>query len=73
LHWNEKYQQTGIILPYITRKEKDFMKTIKKMLSFLLWINAIVGGTTINRTDLVRQKMDNDFYGTIFSELQRIN
>jgi hypothetical protein len=29
LHWNENYQQTGIlILPYITQKEKDFMKTI---------------------------------------------
>ena len=28
----------------------------------------VIGGTTINRTDLIRQKwLDNDFYGTTFS------
>jgi iron complex outermembrane receptor protein len=65
LHWNENYQQTGILIALHYTKEKDFMKTIKKMLIFAYWLQPVGGVTT---TDLVRQKwLDNDFYGTTFS------
>jgi iron complex outermembrane receptor protein len=59
LHWNENYQQTGILIALHYTKEKDFMKTIKKMLIFVDWLQPVGGVTT---TDLVRQKwLDNDF------------
>ncbi|RTY99473.1 TonB-dependent receptor, partial [Flavobacterium bomense] len=71
LHWNEKissYWSTNLAIHYT--KGKGYYENYKeeaKLSSYGL-TPIIIGTTTINRTDLVRQKwLDNDFYGTSFS------
>ncbi|TRX25349.1 TonB-dependent receptor [Flavobacterium franklandianum] len=73
LHWNEKissYWSTNLAIHYT--KGKGYYENYKeeaKLSSYGL-TPIIIGTTTINRTDLVRQKwLDNDFYGTTFSAI----
>ncbi|RTY98901.1 TonB-dependent receptor [Flavobacterium sp. RSP49] len=71
LHWNEKISEnwsTNFALHYT--KGKGFYENYKEDAKFSSYnlTPITIGGTTINRTDLVRQKwLDNDFYGTTFS------
>ncbi len=71
LHWNEKLSanwNTNFALHYT--KGKGFYENYKENAKFSSYnlTPITIGGTTINRTDLVRQKwLDNDFYGTTFS------
>ena len=71
LHWNEKIAtnwNTNFALHYT--KGKGFYENYKENAKFSGYglTPIVIGGTTINRTDLVRQKwLDNDFYGTTFS------
>jgi iron complex outermembrane receptor protein len=71
LHWNEKISQnwsTNFALHYT--KGKGFYENYKENARFSSYgLTPIVNNaTTINRTDLIRQKwLDNDFYGTTFS------
>lgn len=71
LHWNEKVSNnwsTNIALHYT--KGKGYYENYKeeaKLNSYNL-PNVIIGGVTIKKSDLIRQKwLDNDFFGTTFS------
>ncbi len=71
LHWNEKVSNnwnTNIAFHYT--KGKGYFENYKEDQKFPDYglTPIIIGGTTINTTDLIRQKwLDNDFYGTTFS------
>ncbi|HRM12835.1 MAG TPA: TonB-dependent receptor, partial [Flavobacterium sp.] len=71
LHWNEKIAtnwNTNLAVFY--SKGKGFYENYKENAKFSGYglTPIIIGGTTINKTDLIRQKwLDNDFYGTTFS------
>ncbi|AWG20429.1 TonB-dependent receptor [Flavobacterium faecale] len=71
LHWNEKvsdHWNTNLAVFYT--KGKGYYENYKQDAKFSSYnlTPIVIGGTTINRTDLVRQKwLDNDFYGTTFS------
>ncbi|MBC7749839.1 MAG: TonB-dependent receptor plug domain-containing protein, partial [Methylotenera sp.] len=71
LLWNEKISEnwsTNFALHYT--KGKGFYENYKEDARFSSYSLTPIttGGTTINRTDLVRQKwLENDFYGTTFS------
>ncbi|WP_300977070.1 TonB-dependent receptor [Flavobacterium sp.] len=71
LHWNERWSDnwsSNFALHYT--KGKGYYENYKEDAKFSSYgLNPIViNGTTINKTDLVRQKwLDNDFYGTTFS------
>ena len=71
LHWNEKWSEqwrSNFALHYT--KGKGYYENYKEDAKFASYglIPIIINGSTINRTDLVRQKwLDNDFYGTTFS------
>jgi iron complex outermembrane receptor protein len=71
LHWNEKISEnwsTSFALHYT--KGKGFYENYKEDAKFSSYglTPIVINGTTINTTDLIRQKwLDNDFYGTTFS------
>jgi iron complex outermembrane receptor protein len=71
LHWNEKVSSnwsTNLAVHYT--KGKGYYENYKENAKFSSYgfTPIVIGTTTINRTDLVRQKwLDNDFYGTTFS------
>ncbi|MCL6461853.1 MAG: TonB-dependent receptor [Flavobacterium micromati] len=71
LHWNERISgkwSTNLAFHYT--KGKGYFESYKERARFSEYgLTPIsIGGTTINRTDLIRQKwLDNDFYGTTFS------
>lgn len=71
LLWNEKvsdHWSTNLALHYT--KGKGYYENYKEDAKFSSYgfTPIVIGGTTINTTDLVRQKwLDNDFYGTTFS------
>jgi iron complex outermembrane receptor protein len=71
LHWNERISgkwSTNLAFHYT--KGKGYFESYKEKARFSEYgLTPIsIGGTTINRTDLIRQKwLDNDFYGTTFS------
>ncbi|MBC5837964.1 TonB-dependent receptor [Flavobacterium muglaense] len=71
LHWNEKVSaawSTNLAVFY--SKGKGYYENYKENAKFSGYglTPIVIGGTTINRTDLIRQKwLDNDFYGTTFS------
>lgn len=71
LHWNERWSDkwsSNFALHYT--KGKGYYENYKEDAKFSSYgLNPIViNGTTIDKTDLVRQKwLDNDFYGTTFS------
>ncbi len=71
LHWNEKISDkwnTNLAFHYTKglgyyENYKEDQKLVKYGLP-----NIVIGGVTITKTDLIRQKwLDNDFYGTTFS------
>ena len=71
LHWNEKISNnwsTNIAFHYT--KGKGYYENYKedaKLASYNL-PNVVIGGVTIKKSDLIRQKwLDNDFFGTTFS------
>lgn len=71
LHWNEKISEnwTSTIALHYT-KGKGFYENYKEDADFADYnlTPITIDGTTINTTDLVRQKwLDNDFYGTTYS------
>ncbi|MGL2965660.1 TonB-dependent receptor [Flavobacterium sp. XGLA_31] len=71
LHWNEKVSEnwsTNVAVHYT--KGKGYYEEYQEDQSFSDYglTPIVIDGTTINTTDLVRQKwLDNDFYGTTFS------
>ncbi|CAM2812361.1 TonB-dependent receptor [Flavobacterium frigoris] len=71
LHWNEKVStnwSTNLAFHYT--KGKGYYENYKENAKFSAYglTPIVIGGTTINKTDLIRQKwLDNDFYGTTFS------
>jgi len=71
LHWNERMSKkwsTNLAFHYT--KGKGYFESYRENARFSEYgLTPIsIGGTTINRTDLIRQKwLDNDFYGTTFS------
>ena len=71
LHWNEMVSEnwsTNFALHYT--KGKGFYENYKEDADFAEYnlTPIVIEGTTINTTDLVRQKwLDNDFYGYTFS------
>ena len=71
LHWNEKLSNkwnTNLAFHYT--KGKGYYENYKEDAKFSSYglTPILIGGTTINKTDLIRQKwLDNDFYGTTFS------
>ncbi|WP_353084200.1 TonB-dependent receptor [Flavobacterium sp.] len=71
LHWNEKFSSkwnTNLALHYT--KGKGYYEEYQNSQSFFDYgfTPIVVNGTTIDVTDLIRQKwLDNDFYGTTFS------
>ena len=71
LHWNERVSEnwsTNIALHYT--KGKGYYEEYQNNQDFADYnlTPIIIDGTTINTTDLIRQKwLDNDFYGTTFS------
>ncbi|WP_348813175.1 TonB-dependent receptor [Flavobacterium maritimum] len=71
LHWNEKLStnwSTNLAFHYT--KGKGYYENYKEDADFTDYglTPIVIDGTTINTTDLVRQKwLDNDFYGTTFS------
>lgn len=71
LHWNEKisdHWSTNLAVFYT--KGKGFYENYKENAKFSAYglTPIVIGGTTINKTDLIRQKwLDNDFYGSTFS------
>jgi iron complex outermembrane receptor protein len=73
LHWNEKVStnwRTNLAFHYT--KGKGYYENYKENAKFSAYglTPILINGTTINRTDLVRQKwLDNDFYGTTFSAI----
>ena len=71
LHWNEKVSASwNTNLAVFYSKGKGYYENYKENAKFSFYglTPIVIGGTTINRTDLIRQKwLDNDFYGTTFS------
>jgi len=71
LHWNEKVSASwNTNLAVFYSKGKGYYENYKENSKFSSYglTPIVIGGTTINRTDLIRQKwLDNDFYGTTFS------
>ena len=71
LHWNEKLSENwSTNLAFHYTKGKGYYENYKEDAKFSSYglTPIVIGGTTINTTDLVRQKwLDNDFYGTTFS------
>ncbi|TDD96606.1 TonB-dependent receptor [Flavobacterium cellulosilyticum] len=73
LHWNEKVSSnwsTNLAVHYT--KGKGYYENYKEDAKFSSYnlTPIVIGITTINRTDLVRQKwLDNNFYGTTFSAI----
>ncbi|MCZ8230120.1 TonB-dependent receptor [Flavobacterium sp.] len=71
LHWNERWSDnwsSNFALHYT--KGKGYYENYKEDAKFSSYglKPIVINGTTINKTDLVRQKwLDNDFYGTTFS------
>lgn len=71
LHWNERWSEnwsSNFALHYT--KGKGYYENYKEDAKFSSYglKPIVINGTTINKTDLVRQKwLDNDFYGTTFS------
>jgi iron complex outermembrane receptor protein len=71
LHWNEKFSSnwnTNLAVHYT--KGKGYYEEYQNGQSFADYglTPIVVNGTTIDVTDLIRQKwLDNDFYGTTFS------
>ena len=71
LHWNERISEnwsTNFALHYT--KGEGYYENYKENAKFSSYglTPIVINGTTINRTDLIRQKwLDNDFYGTTFS------
>lgn len=71
LHWNERWSDkwsSNVALHYT--KGKGYYENYKEDATFSSYglTPIVINGTTINSTDLVRQKwLDNDFYGTTFS------
>ena len=71
LHWNERMSEkwsTNLAFHYT--KGKGYFENYKENARFSEYglTPILIGGSTINRTDLIRQKwLDNDFYGTTFS------
>ena len=71
LHWNEKLAanwNTNLAFHYT--KGKGYYENYKEDADFSSYglTPITINGTTINTTDLIRQKwLDNDFYGTTFS------
>ena len=71
LHWNEKLSNkwnTNLAFHYT--KGKGYYENYKEDAKFSSYslTPILISGTTINKTDLIRQKwLDNDFYGTTFS------
>jgi iron complex outermembrane receptor protein len=71
LHWNEKVSKNwSTNLAFFYTKGKGYYENYKENAKFSSYglTPIISNGTTVNKTDLVRQKwLDNDFYGTTFS------
>ncbi|UQD55258.1 TonB-dependent receptor [Flavobacterium sp. K5-23] len=71
LHWNEKFSNNwSTNLAVFYTKGKGYYENYKENAKFSAYglTPIVIGGTTINKTDLIRQKwLDNDFYGTTFS------
>ncbi len=71
LHWNQKLSENwSTNLAFHYTKGKGYYENYKEDAKFSSYglTPIVIGGTTINTTDLVRQKwLDNDFYGTTFS------
>lgn len=71
LHWNEKVSNTwNTNLAFHYTKGKGYYENYKEEADFSSYglTRISINGTTINTTDLIRQKwLDNDFYGTTFS------
>jgi iron complex outermembrane recepter protein len=71
LHWNEKINQNwSSNLAFHYTKGKGYFENYKEDAAFSDYGLAplVIENTTINTTDLIRQKwLDNDFYGTTFS------
>jgi iron complex outermembrane receptor protein len=71
LHWNEKFSNNwSTNLSVFYTKGKGYYENYKEDAKFSSYglTPIVIGGTTINKTDLIRQKwLDNDFYGTTFS------
>jgi iron complex outermembrane receptor protein len=71
LHWNEKISNNwNTNLAVFYTKGKGYYENYKENAKFSGYglTPIVIGGTTINKTDLIRQKwLDNDFYGTTFS------
>jgi iron complex outermembrane receptor protein len=71
LHWNEKVSNNwNTNLAFHYTKGKGYYENYKEEADFSSYgLTPIsINGTTINTTDLIRQKwLDNDFYGTTFS------
>ncbi|MBG6110578.1 iron complex outermembrane receptor protein [Flavobacterium sp. CG_9.10] len=71
LHWNEKVSQNwSTNLAFHYTKGKGYYENYKEDAKFSSYglTPIVINATTINRTDLIRQKwLDNDFYGTTFS------
>ena len=71
LHWNQKLAtnwNTNLAFHYT--KGKGYYENYKEDADFSTYglTPIAINGTTINTTDLIRQKwLDNDFYGTTFS------
>ena len=71
LHWNEKLSNSwDTNLAFHYTKGKGYYENYKEDADFedYALTPIVIGGETINTTDLVRQKwLDNDFYGLTFS------
>jgi len=71
LHWNERFSANwSLNLALHYTKGKGFYENYKEDADFADYglTPVVIDGTTINTTDLVRQKwLDNDFYGTTYS------
>jgi iron complex outermembrane receptor protein len=71
LHWSERISEkwnTNLAFHYT--KGKGYFENYKENAEFADYglTPILIGETTIDRTDLIRQKwLDNDFYGTTFS------
>lgn len=71
LHWNEKVaEKWSTNLAFHYTKGVGFYENYKENAKFSAYglTPILINGTTINKTDLIRQKwLENDFYGTTFS------
>ena len=75
MHWNEKLSNNwNTNLAFHYTKGKGYYENYKADTKFSSYglTPIVIGGTTIKKTDLVRQKwLDNDFYGTTFSAIYK--